>query len=145
MLSASLVKLQEINPALVSILFFVAKLVGHSLKITSLDTSLVDIIILKLFHSTGSVILLIVLLPPIVLVLIDTFIWIKAVSCTQILRLLSSLKKRVFPIYPTSADVSHQNGPVKRAHQIVAKGMCAFLLGSAMSIKFWPYAFKHYL
>ena len=54
-------------------------------------------------------------------------------------------KKRGFAIYPTGANASHQNGPVERAHRTVAEGMRAFLVGSGAPIKFWPYAFKHYL
>ena len=54
-------------------------------------------------------------------------------------------EKRGFAIHPTGANASHQNGPVEQAHRTVAKGMRAFLVGSSAPIKFWPYAFKHYL
>ena len=54
-------------------------------------------------------------------------------------------EKRGFAIHPTGADASHQNGLVKRAHRTVAKGMRSFLVSSGAPIKFWPYAFKHYL
>ena len=42
-------------------------------------------------------------------------------------------------------DSSHQNGPVERQYRTVADGMRAMLLGANLDVKFWPYAFKHYV
>ena len=42
-------------------------------------------------------------------------------------------------------DSSHQNGPVERQYRTVADGMRAMLLGASLDVKFWPYAFKHYV
>ena len=50
-----------------------------------------------------------------------------------------------YDIRPTGADSSNQNGPVERAHRTVANGIRAMLHGANLDIKFWPYAFHHYL
>ena len=49
-----------------------------------------------------------------------------------------------YKINPTGADASRQNA-VKRHHLTVENGVCALLIGSGLSPKFWPYAFQHYL
>ena len=54
-------------------------------------------------------------------------------------------KHHGFEVLPTGADSSHQNGPVERQHRTVADGMRAMLLGANLDVKFWPYAFKHYV
>ena len=50
-----------------------------------------------------------------------------------------------YDIRPTGADASNQNGPVERAHLTVGNALRAMLLGANLDIKFWPYAFHHYL
>ena len=50
-----------------------------------------------------------------------------------------------YQIFPTGADASHQNAPVERAHRTLANSIRALLTGSALHIKFWPYAFYHAL
>jgi hypothetical protein len=50
-----------------------------------------------------------------------------------------------YEIRPTGADASHQNGPVERAHQTVANGIRALLSGANLDVRFWPFAFHHYL
>ena len=46
---------------------------------------------------------------------------------------------------PTGADSSNQNGPVERAHRTVANSIRAMLHGANLDIKFWPYAFHHFI
>ena len=48
-------------------------------------------------------------------------------------------------IQPTGADASNQNGPVERGHLTVANSILAMLTGSNLGVKFWPYAFHHWL
>jgi len=50
-----------------------------------------------------------------------------------------------YEIRPTGADASNQNGPVERAHQTVSNAIRAMLHGAGLDIKFWPYAFHHYV
>ena len=50
-----------------------------------------------------------------------------------------------YNVFPTSADSSHQNGPVERAHRTVGDTVRALLTGANLDIKFWPYAFYHML
>ena len=50
-----------------------------------------------------------------------------------------------YTIRPTGADASNQNGPVERAHGTVAAAVRALLHGAGLGIKFWPFAFHHYL
>ena len=41
--------------------------------------------------------------------------------------------------------MSHQNGPVERAHRTVSQSVKALLFGAGLDVKFWPYAFMHVL
>ena len=50
-----------------------------------------------------------------------------------------------YEVHPTQTDSSHQNGRVKRAHQIIGDHVRALLIGANLDIKFWPYAFFHHL
>lgn len=50
-----------------------------------------------------------------------------------------------YTIRPTGADASNQNGPVERGHLTVANAIRAMLTGANLPIKFWPYAFHHWL
>ena len=50
-----------------------------------------------------------------------------------------------YEIRVTGADASNQNGPVERGHGVVANAIRAILLGADLPIKFWPYAFHHWL
>lgn len=50
-----------------------------------------------------------------------------------------------YEIRPTGANLSNQNGPVERAHLTVANAVQAMLTGANLPIKFWPYAFHHWL
>ena len=50
-----------------------------------------------------------------------------------------------YEIRPTGADSSHQNGPVERAHLTVANAVRSMLTGADLPVKFWPYAFHHYI
>lgn len=50
-----------------------------------------------------------------------------------------------YSIFPTGADASHQNGPVERGHLTVANAVRSLLTGANLDIRFWPYAFHHWL
>ena len=50
-----------------------------------------------------------------------------------------------YDIRPTGADASNQNGVVERTHLTVANAIRAFLIGANLAVKFWPYAFHHYI
>ena len=50
-----------------------------------------------------------------------------------------------YEIRPTGADASNQNGPVERSHLTVANAIRAMLLGANLDVRFWPYAFHHYI
>ena len=50
-----------------------------------------------------------------------------------------------YTVLCTGGYASWQNGPVERAHRMVADAIKALLLGSSLDIKFWPYAFYHVL
>ena len=50
-----------------------------------------------------------------------------------------------YDIRPTGADASNQNGPVERAHLTIGNGIRAMLHGANMDVRFWPYAFHHFL
>ena len=52
-------------------------------------------------------------------------------------------KKFGYEIYPTSPDVSHQNGPVEQAHCTISQGVKALIFGAGLYIEFWPYTFMH--
>jgi hypothetical protein len=54
-------------------------------------------------------------------------------------------KRFGYDVRPTGADASNQNGPVERGHLTVSNAIRALLLGASMDIKFWPYAFHHWL
>ena len=50
-----------------------------------------------------------------------------------------------YQVRPTGADASNQNGPVERGHRSVANAIRALLTGANLPVKFWPYAFHHWL
>lgn len=50
-----------------------------------------------------------------------------------------------YDLRPTGADASNQNGSVERGHLTVANAVRALLVGANLPIKFWPYAFHHWL
>lgn len=54
-------------------------------------------------------------------------------------------KRFGYTVRPTGADSSNQNGPVERGHLVVANAIRSMLLGANLDIKFWPYAFHHWL
>ena len=45
----------------------------------------------------------------------------------------------------TSPNHSHQNGPVERPHQTIATALRTMLHGADLDVKYWPYAFHHYI
>jgi hypothetical protein len=62
--------------------------------------------------------------------------------CTAVVDLFSAAG---YQVETTAADSSHQNGPGERPHQTIANGMRTMLAGAALPMKFWPYAFHHFL
>ena len=54
-------------------------------------------------------------------------------------------KRYNYEIFPTGADSSSQNGPVKRAHCTVSNGIKSCLIGTGLPIAYWPFAFLHVL
>ena len=57
--------------------------------------------------------------------------------------------RKLFNIYgykinPTGADTSRQNA-VERYNRTIGAGIRALLIGANLPIKFWPYAFHHFL
>ena len=50
-----------------------------------------------------------------------------------------------YKCFPVGSDASHQNGPVERAHRYISDGIHSLLFGANLDIKFWPFAFHHYL
>ena len=50
-----------------------------------------------------------------------------------------------YEIRPTGTAAHHQNGLVERANQTVDKAIRAMLFGAGLEVKFWPYAFYHFL
>ena len=50
-----------------------------------------------------------------------------------------------YEIRPTGTAAHHQNGLVERANYTVDKAIRAMLIGAGLEIKFWPYAFYHFL
>ena len=54
-------------------------------------------------------------------------------------------KRFGYDVRPTGAEASNQNGPVERAHLSVANAIRSMLLGQNLPVKFWPYAFHHWL
>ena len=53
--------------------------------------------------------------------------------------------KHTYAIWPTSPGSSHQNAPAKRPIQTIGNAMRAMLQGSNLPMKYWPYAFYHFL
>ena len=49
-----------------------------------------------------------------------------------------------YSVNPTGADTSRQNA-VERYNRTIGNGIRALLIGADLPIKFWPYAFHHYL
>jgi len=62
--------------------------------------------------------------------------------CAEIVTLF---KNAGYAIEPTAPDLSHQNGPGEQPHQSIVESLCAMLGGTGLDLKFWPYAFEHYL
>ena len=50
-----------------------------------------------------------------------------------------------YDIRVTGTAAHHQNGLVERANQTVDKAIRALLIGAGLEVKFWPYAFYHFL
>jgi hypothetical protein len=46
-----------------------------------------------------------------------------------------------YDMCPNGADLSHQNGPVERAHQTIGDALRALLSGADLDPRFWPHAF----
>ena len=45
----------------------------------------------------------------------------------------------------TGTGAHHQNGLVERANQTMDKAIRAMRIGAGLPVKFWPYAFRHFL
>ena len=58
---------------------------------------------------------------------------------------LNLLKKHDYDIRPTSPDSSHQNALLERPHATIGDAMRTMLLGAKLDLKYWPYAFYHYI
>jgi hypothetical protein len=50
-----------------------------------------------------------------------------------------------YKVEATAPDSSHQNGPGERPHRTIADAIRTMLAGAALTPKFWPYAFHHFL
>jgi len=50
-----------------------------------------------------------------------------------------------YEIRLTGTAAHHQNGLIERANQTVDKAIRAMLYGASLEVKFWPYAFHHFL
>ena len=50
-----------------------------------------------------------------------------------------------YKVEPTAPAGSSQNGPVERMHQTLAIAIRSMLAGAALSPKYWPYCFHHFL
>ena len=50
-----------------------------------------------------------------------------------------------YEIQVAGAGAHHQNGLVQRANQTMYKAIRAMLIGAGLPVKFWPYAFRHFL
>ena len=50
-----------------------------------------------------------------------------------------------YEMHPTGTNSSHQNEPVKHAHQVIGNHVCALFIGANLDIKFWPYAYFNHL
>ena len=46
-------------------------------------------------------------------------------------------------LYPTGADISHQNGPLEQAHRTLAKYIQSMISGAKFEIKNFPYELYH--
>jgi hypothetical protein len=62
--------------------------------------------------------------------------------CTAVVDLFSNAG---YKVETTAPDSSHQNGPGERPHQTIADAMRTMLAGANLPMKFWPYAFHHFL
>jgi histone deacetylase 1/2 len=62
--------------------------------------------------------------------------------CTAFVDLFSNAG---YKVETTAPDSSHQNGPGERPHQTIADAMRTMLAGANLPMKFWPYAFHHFL
>ena len=73
--------------------------------------------------------------------------WIKVVRCElwQNPEVQKLFEKFGYECFPVGSDASHQNCPVERAHRYISDGIRSLLFGSNLDIKFWPFAFHHYL
>ena len=64
-------------------------------------------------------------------------------KCREVVDLF---EKAGYHVEPTAPDSSHQNGPGERPHQTIGDAIRAMLVrGAGLPVKFWPYAFHHYL
>jgi hypothetical protein len=63
-------------------------------------------------------------------------------NCREVVELFENAGYAVEPTAPSS---SHQNGPCERPHQTIGDAIRTMLAGAALSPKFWPYAFHHFL
>jgi hypothetical protein len=50
-----------------------------------------------------------------------------------------------YEVHPSGANASNQNGPVEHGHLMVENAVHALLIGANLDIKFWPYAFHHWI
>ena len=57
--------------------------------------------------------------------------------------IINLFRKYKYEGFPTGADSSIQNGPVKRAHCTIATSTKALLFGARLDVKFLLYAFNH--
>ena len=60
-------------------------------------------------------------------------------------RIRKLFEKFKYKVEPTGSDSSHQIGSAERTHQTIGYSVRALLQGANLPIKFWPYAFRHYL
>ena len=72
-------------------------------------------------------------------------IWIKEESSFATPKLYAYSNVLAMTSDQPGQDSSNQNGPVERAHLTIGNAICAMLLGAGLPVKFWPYAFHHYL
>jgi hypothetical protein len=50
-----------------------------------------------------------------------------------------------YKVKTTASDSLNQNGPGEQPHQTIADAMRTMLAGPNLPMKFWPYAFHHFL
>ena len=53
--------------------------------------------------------------------------------------------RHCYSVYETGGYSFNSNGPVERAHRTVADSIKVVLLGVGLPVRFWPYAFYHFL